>query len=72
MEKARVAGPRINAEEAKAMLDTGDAIMLDVVASHVWPAMTRTISGSVRMPPEKVAERFEELPHDKTIITYCT
>ena len=58
--------------DAKAMADAGDAVILDVVASHVWPSMTRTISGSVRIPPEEVGTRFDELPRDKTIIAYCT
>jgi rhodanese-related sulfurtransferase len=72
MGKARVVGPRIEAAEAKAMVDSSEAIILDVVASHVWPAMARTIQDSVRIPPEEIQERFGELPHDRTIIAYCT
>ena len=72
MGKARAAGPRIDAADAKAMVDRGEAIVLDVVASHVWPAMARTIQGSIRIPPEKIQERFGELPREKTIIAYCT
>lgn len=72
MGNVRVAGPRIDAVEAKAMTDSGKAIILDVVASHVWPAMTRTIQGSVRIPPEEIEARYGELPRDKIIIAYCT
>ena len=72
MGKVRVAGPRIDAAGAKAMLDNGEAVILDVVASHVWPAMARTIQGSIRIPPEEIGKRFGELPRDKTIIAYCT
>lgn len=72
MGKARVKGPRIEASEAKAMVDAGEAMILDVVASHVWPSMSRRIPGSIRIPPEEVRERFGELPRDKTIIPYCT
>ena len=72
MGNVRVVGPRIEASEAKAMIDAGEAIILDIVASHVWPAMTRTIQGSIRIPPEEVPARFGELPSDKTIIAYCT
>ena len=72
MANVRVVGPRIDAAEAKAMSEAGEAIILDVVASHVWPAMTRTIQGSIRIPPEELSERFGELPRDKTIIAYCT
>jgi rhodanese-related sulfurtransferase len=72
MGNVRVVGPRIEASEAKAMVDAGQAIVLDVVASHVWPAMSRTIQSSIRIPPEQIEERVDELPRDKTIIPYCT
>ena len=72
MGNVRVVGPRIEAAEAKALIDAGQAIVLDVVASHVWPAMARIIQGSIRIPPEEIEERLDELPRDKTIIPYCT
>ena len=72
MGNVRVVGPRIEAFEAKAMVDAGEAIVLDVVASHVWPAMARTIQGSIRIPPEEIEQRFAELPRDKTVVAYCT
>jgi rhodanese-related sulfurtransferase len=34
--------------------------------------MTRIIEGSIRIPPEEMETRHEELPRDKTIILYCT
>ena len=72
MGKARVVGPRIEVERAKAMADSGEAVILDVVASHIWPSMSRTIHGSIRIPPGDIEKRFSELPRDKTIIAYCT
>ena len=54
------------------MVDAGEALILDVVASHVWPSMTRTIQGSVRISPDEIGNRFSELPRDKAIIAYCT
>jgi hypothetical protein len=72
MGNVRVVGPRIDPVDAKALVDSGQAIILDAVASHVWPAMSRTIQGSIRIPPEEIKDRFGELPRDKTIITYCT
>lgn len=54
------------------MVDAGEAVILDVVASHIWPSMSRTIQGSIRIPPQEIETRFAELARDKTIITYCT
>ena len=72
MSGARVKGPRIDVEAAKAMVDADEAIILDVVGSHVWPSMTRTVQGSIRIPPEEIERRFVELLHDKAIVAYCT
>jgi rhodanese-related sulfurtransferase len=68
----RVAGPRIEAEQAKALVDAGEAVVVDAVASHVWPAMTRSVADAIRIPPEDIPRRYTELPRDKTIIVYCT
>jgi rhodanese-related sulfurtransferase len=72
MTKVRVAGPRIDVAEAKALVETGEAVVVDAVASHVWPSMTRSIPGAIRIPPEAIPRRHAELPRDKTIIVYCT
>lgn len=72
MSVARVVGPRLDVQQAKALLDAGEAIILDSVASHIWPSMSRVIQGAVRIPPEEIKDRFGELPRDKTIIVYCT
>jgi rhodanese-related sulfurtransferase len=58
--------------QSKALLDAGEAVVLDSVASHVWPSMSRVIQGAIRIPPEEIQDRFGELPRDKTILIYCT
>ena len=72
MAKVRAAGPRIEVAEAKALVDVGEAVVVDAVASHIWPSMSRSIAGAIRMAPESIPRRFAELPRDKTIIVYCT
>ncbi len=72
MSTGRVVGPRIDVAQAKALLDAGEAVILDSVASHIWPSMSRKIQGAIRISPEEIQERSGELPRDKTIIVYCT
>ena len=72
MGKVRVVGQRIEVAAAKALVDADEVVILDVVASHVWPSMTRIIPGSIRIPPEEIGKRYSELPRDKRIIAYCT
>lgn len=61
---------RITAEEAFAMAESDEALIVDVrdaasfVAGHA--------AGSLSLPEEVVAARSNELPRDQLIITYCT
>ncbi len=63
---------RIGPAEAKARVDAGKAIVLDVVSPPSWEEMTRQIAGAIRIDPEEFATRYKELPRDKQIIAYCT
>jgi rhodanese-related sulfurtransferase len=63
---------RITPEEAKAMVEGGQALFLDVVASSVYPLMHMAIAGAIRIAPEELADRVGELPKSTTIVTYCT
>jgi rhodanese-related sulfurtransferase len=58
--------------EAKALVEAGEAVVVDAVAAHIWPNMTRSIAGALRIPPEAIPRRHGELPRDKTIFVYCT
>lgn len=63
---------RIRPSEARARLDAGQAIILDVVTSAAWDQLDVAIRGAVRIAPEELDRRFRELPRDKEIIAYCT
>ena len=63
---------RITPEQGEAMVQAGQAIVLDVVSSSVYPLMHEAIAGAIRIAPEELADRLEELPRSATIITYCT
>jgi len=65
-------GLRIEPADAKARVDAGEAIVLDVVAPHVWPQMHRAIAGAIRIDPSEIGERYQELPRERQIIAYCT
>jgi rhodanese-related sulfurtransferase len=78
-------GLRITPQEAKAKIDAGEAGVLDVTSSLVWPAVHNRIPGSIRITPEpiiralnqarpaaEILERIGQLPKDKALIAYCT
>ena len=69
---AEDAGLRIEVDDAKAKLDSGEAVALDVVQQGAWEQIDGAVEGAVRIPPQEIEQRFGELPRDLEIITYCT
>ncbi len=80
-----IIAPRIDVASAKAKLDAGEAVALDVTSSLVYPAVSHRIPGAIRIPPEpiirglqaarpaaEIATHLESLPPDRDVIAYCT
>jgi hypothetical protein len=77
--------PRVDVASAKAKLDSGVAVALDVTSSLVYPAVSHRLPGAIRIPPEpiirglqaarpasEIARYLESLPADREVIAYCT
>ena len=76
---------RIDPARAKSLIDAGQAVVLDVTSSLVWPVVGHTIPGAKRIPPEPIINGIKsarpapgllaqlgDLPKDKEIVAYCT
>ncbi len=63
---------RIDAAAARAKLESGEAVALDVVQPNAWDRIDGAVRGAVRIPPAEIEQRFHELPLDLDVITYCT
>ena len=76
---------RVSPGQAKAQLDNGEAIALDVTSSLVYPAVGHRIPGAIRIAPEpiirgiqaarpaaEIVKHLESLPPDREVIAYCT
>lgn len=63
---------RIDPTDARARVDAGEAIILDVVSPMAWEQLDRAIRGAVRISPDELGERWGELPRERAIIAYCT
>jgi predicted small lipoprotein YifL len=61
--------PRIGVAEAKAEVDAGEAIFVDVRTTPTYEQ--KHIAGALSMPAGEVSQRYAELPADKLIIFYC-
>lgn len=78
-------GLRIDPAAAKAKLDAGEAVAVDVTSSLVYPAVSHRVPGAIRIPPEPIIrgiqgarpasdilKLFESVPGDREIVAYCT
>ena len=70
--QSEAAVPRVTVEEAKAALDSGAAVIVDVRSAEAYEASH--IAGSLFIPLGEFETDIEniDLPKDQWIITYCT
>ena len=61
---------RVTIEEMEAMLKDGTAIVVDVRNQAAYDA--GHIPGSKLIPAGEILNHINELPRDKTIVTYCS
>jgi rhodanese-related sulfurtransferase len=73
MEPTQVAVTRVTADEVKERMDRGEPLVfLDTRNPTAWGESDAKLPGAIRMSVDEVERRLEELPRDRTIITYCT
>ena len=69
--KADADVPRINVQDAKAAVDSGDAVIVDSRPEDAYKA--EHVAGSINIPLGTGAEeKFSTLPKGKKIIVYCS
>lgn len=61
---------RMTAEELKPLVDSGQALLLDVRSTPAFH--TEHAEGARHIPLDEVGKRLGELPKDKLIAAYCT
>jgi 3-mercaptopyruvate sulfurtransferase SseA len=61
---------RVTPQELKAMLDKNEAVVIDVRNEASYNAAH--VKGAKLIPEAEILKRVDELPRNKTIITYCS
>jgi predicted sulfurtransferase len=61
---------RITVAELKAMMDSNEAVVIDVRNEASYNAAH--IKGARLIPEADILKHLDELPRDKTIVTYCS
>ena len=64
---------RITVDEAKERLARGEEFaFLDTRNPKAWAEADKKLPHAIRVPAEELAAHLNEIPRDRTVITYCT
>jgi membrane protein DedA with SNARE-associated domain len=71
MRELRIA--RLEPDELKRRMDAGeDVVIVDLRHPVEFEADPYSIVGALRMSPEELAEKHDQIPRDRDVILYCT
>jgi rhodanese-related sulfurtransferase len=64
---------RVTVDEVKERMDRGEQFtFVDTRNPKAWEEATTKLPGAIRVSADGVEQHLSEIPHDRTIITYCT
>jgi len=64
---------RVTIDEISERIDRGEQFtFVDARNSEAWADAESKLPGAIRVPAEEVDKHLSEIPHDRTVITYCT
>ena len=65
--------PRMSIQELKNKIDNKEPVaILDVRQSDDYAGSDFMILGAIRIPVDRLKERYKELPADSQIVAYCS
>lgn len=64
---------RVTVDEVKQRMDRGEEFtFIDTRNPKAWAEADTKLPGAIRIPAEEVNEHLDQIPRDRTVITYCT
>jgi rhodanese-related sulfurtransferase len=63
---------RISPSDAAKRVESGSAVLLDVVGESAWRSLREVPRGAMRIPPEQISSRLDEIPDGRAVIAFCT
>lgn len=64
---------RVTVYELKQRMDRGEQFaFVDTRNPKAWGEADRKLPGAIRVPAEEAEQHLDEIPKDRTVITYCT
>ena len=64
---------RVTVDEIKERMDRGEAFtFVDTRNPQAWGESDRKLPAAIRVPADEVEQLVDQIPRDRTVITYCT
>ena len=64
---------RVTVDEVKDRMDRGEQFtFLDTRNPTAWAEAETKLPGAIRVPANEVEQHLDQIPRDRTVITYCT
>lgn len=64
---------RVTVDEVKERMDRGEAFtFVDTRNRTAWTEADTKLPGAIRVPADEVQQHLDEIPRERTVITYCT
>jgi len=64
---------RVTVDEVKERMNRGEQFaFIDTRNPKAWGESDVKLPGAIRVPADEVEEHLDEIPRDRTVITYCT
>lgn len=64
---------RVTVDEVKERMDRGEMFtFVDTRNPRAWAESDEKLPGAIRVPADEVEQHLDEIPHDRSVITYCT
>ena len=64
---------RVTVDEIRQRLERGEEFtFLDTRNPQAWAEADTKLPGAIRVTADDVESSLDQIPHDRTVITYCT
>jgi rhodanese-related sulfurtransferase len=64
---------RITTDEVKERMDRGEQFaFVDTRNPRAWGESDKKLPNAIRVPADELEQLLDQIPKDRTVITYCT
>ena len=64
---------RVTVDEIKQRMDRGEVFtFVDTRNPQAWAEAEKKLPGAIRVAADEVEQAVNQIPRDRTVITYCT